>query len=317
MAELEWILEEVAEDARFPYRLTVWRGTRLVLALRTQDRWPGSAGHIFCLREEGRIWLPPTGELERVAVVAMERFGKRLSLVLDRSRKKRCDFLFLVKPYKEQEGSYEQIFWRTQEALRQRRPRSKLSTYVSPQLSILADSRERYGWSFPEENSRRKALAVGDYALEVEGELVAVVERKTLPNLLAEFGRMAVFHQQLAELGSYPARALVIEAAYADFFNLEKVRPYSPTFVAKAVAELQAFHPGLPVIFAGSRKLAREWVLRFFQAVRANLADDSHPAIRQALAVAAGEEGEEEGESAEPAPIARSRRKQKKGEDHA
>jgi len=83
------------------------------------------------------------------------------------------------------------------------------------------------------------------------------------------------------------------------------------------MAELQAFHPGLPVIFAGSHKLAREWVLRFFQAVRAHLADDSHPAIRQALAVAAGKEGEEEGETTEPAPIARSRRKRKKGEDHA
>ncbi|MCX5970574.1 MAG: hypothetical protein NTV14_03605 [Coprothermobacterota bacterium] len=317
MVELEWVLEEVAEDPRFPYRLTVRRGMRLVLALRTQDRWPGSSGHIFCLREEGRTWSTPTGELERVAVVAMERFGKRLSLVLNRPRKKRCDFLFLVKPYKEQDGSYEQIFWRTQEALRQRRPRSKLSTYVSPQLTILADSRERYGWSFPEESSKRKALAVGDYALEVDGELVAVVERKTLPNLLAEFGRMAVFHQQLAELGSYPAPALVIEAAYADLLSPAKVCPYTPTFAAKALAELQAFHPGLPMIFAGSRKLAREWVLRFFQAVRAHLADEPHPAIRQALAVAVGEEGEEEGETTEPAPIARSRRKQKKGEDHA
>ncbi|MGC8900817.1 MAG: hypothetical protein ACP5OF_05100 [bacterium] len=45
-------------------------------------------------------------EVERVPVVSLNRYGKRLAVVLDRAINKRCDFLFLTKRYKTQEGEY-------------------------------------------------------------------------------------------------------------------------------------------------------------------------------------------------------------------
>jgi hypothetical protein len=42
--------------------------------------------------------------------------------------------------------------------------------------------------------------------------------------------------------------------------------------VARVLAELVALHPGLPVVFAGNRKLANVWALRFFEAVASHRA---------------------------------------------
>lgn len=89
-----WILERCASQ-RFPYRLTIEHaGRRLVL--RVPDRWPGANRNVFCLREtehSGDV----LDEVERVPL-ALQRRGVRLSVVLDRPREKRCDFLFLKRP---------------------------------------------------------------------------------------------------------------------------------------------------------------------------------------------------------------------------
>lgn len=68
--------------------------------------------------------------------------------------------------------------------------------------------------------------------------MLAVVERKTLDNLLADCGTMTVLHQRLAELAAQNNQALVIEAPYADFLSPKKVHHYNPSFCAKAIAEL-------------------------------------------------------------------------------
>lgn len=120
----------------------------------------------------------------------------------------------------------------------------------------------------------RRPLPVGDYALlEGEGErLRAVVERKTLENLLTDIGAIRALHHGLAELAAQPRAALVIEAQYADFLDPKKTRAWPAAHVARVLAEIQALHAGLPVIFAGSRKLANQWTLRWFQAVAAGAA---------------------------------------------
>lgn len=264
--ETFFILERV-NDEKFPFRLTIRDEERTILALRVQDKWPGQKGNIFCLREEGRELEAPVEEVERVPVKSIKRFGKRLSIVLDRAKNKRCDFLFLKKKYKKKEGEYEQIFWRTQKALTERKTKFKLSTYHSGKLNIIIDSNEKYPWSFPNSVVEREKLPVGDYALKEKEGILAVVERKTFENLLAEFGRMAAFHQQLAELTTYEYSALVIEAAYMNFLNPKKQKHYSTSFAAKAIGEIHAMHPGLTVVFAGNRKLANEWTFRFFEAV--------------------------------------------------
>jgi hypothetical protein len=264
-----WVLERCANE-RFPYRLQVIRVQGPWLVLRVQDRWPAANRNIFCLRETE---APPDGEVveevERVPIVAFHRRGPRLSVVLDRKRYKRCDFLFLSKEYKNRPGeTYEQIFWVTQQSMRQRRPlaRPVLSRSVR-ELCIRIDSQERYPWRFPQAEVDRGPLRVGDYALMDGDRVVAVVERKTLDNLLADFGAMQVLHQQVAELTSHRYHALVVEAPYADFMNPRKVHHYSTAFCVRAIAELYALHPGLRVVFCANRKVANEWTRHYFAAI--------------------------------------------------
>jgi ERCC4-type nuclease len=277
-----YILESVNSE-KFPYRLTISQGEKILLALRVQDKWPGQKGNIFCLKEESQELEPPVEEIERVSVISLRRFGKRLALVLDRSRNKRCDFLFLTKKYKTREGEYEQIFWRTQQALKERKPRVKLTTYHTGKLNVIIDKNEKYAWRFPEGSIEKTKLPVGDYALKIDNGILAVVERKTFDNLLAEFGRMAVFHQQLGELSAYRYSALVIESNYSDFLNPAKLRFYNPSFAAKAIAELYALHPELTIVFAGNRKLANEWTYRFFDAINAHENDVPHEKVSEVI----------------------------------
>jgi len=282
MIDTYWILEKV-EDKRFPYRLTITQDKKTILCLRVQEKWPGTKGQIFCLSEEGRKWPQPGEEVERVPVVSLRRYGKRLAVVLDRSRNKRCDFLFLKKTYKTREGEYEQIFWRTQQALRERRPRVKLTLQGEESLQIIIDSGERYPWRFPGCNVETARLPVGDYALLENNDFLAIVERKTFDNMVAEFGRMSTFHQILGELEAYPHKALVIEAAYADFFKSGRLRYYSVAFAAKALGEIHAMHPELNIVFAGNRKLANEWTLKLFSAIKSHEEDTAPPIVAEAM----------------------------------
>ena len=269
MAPGTWILEKCASE-RFPYRLQILKGDKPWMVLRTQDRWPTAGRHIFCLREDE---LPAPGEvieeLERVGIVAFHERGRRISVVLDRKRYKRCDFLFLTKTYKSRPGqSYEQIFWLTQRSIEQHRPAYKLiSRQDNRESVVLIHSNERYPWRFPGTQTGRGSLPAGDYALVDGDRILAVVERKTLDNLLADFGMMPVLHQRMAKLATHDNHALVIEAPYADFLNARKVHHYSPSFCARAIAELYALHPKLRVVFCANRKVANEWARHYFAAV--------------------------------------------------
>jgi hypothetical protein len=102
----------------------------------------------------------------------------------------------------------------------------------------------------------------------MDGErVVAVVERKTFENLLADFGVMPALHQRLLELAGYEHHALVIEAPYEDFLTDKKVHDYTPAFCARAIAELYALHPRLRVVFCANRKTANEWTRNYFAAI--------------------------------------------------
>lgn len=276
-----WVLERV-DHPQFPFRLTIIKGQETLLALRVADRWPGSRGNIFCLRETGRDWPPPVAELERVPVVSLRRFGKRLSVVLDRSTRRRCDFLFLIKRYKQQEGEYEQIFWQTQKGLQERRPRARFTIYGQPELHIMVETHERYPWQFPGCKVERGHLPVGDYALLEQDEIAAVVERKTFDNMLKDLSDLRILHQRLGELEAYPQAAMVIEAEYADFLNPQKNKPLGTPYCTRALAETSVLHPRLILHFAGTRKLANEWTRAFFLAAAAQTQERPHPQVREA-----------------------------------
>ena len=49
--ERVWLLERIASE-RFPYRIRLLQGNKLLLALKVQSKWPGSGTQVFCLRDE-------------------------------------------------------------------------------------------------------------------------------------------------------------------------------------------------------------------------------------------------------------------------
>lgn len=252
--------------------------------MRVQEKWPGQKGHIFCIREKENILPDSKKIIEKVPVLNMERLGKRLVMVLDREIRKRCDFLFLKKKYKTKPGEYEQIFWRTEQGLKQNKPRVKLTTYHHDTLNIIIDSNEKYPWKFPKSNILRRKLPTGDYALIDNDEIIAIVERKTFENLLKEFSQMAFFHQHLVNLKSFKNPALVIEANYSDFLNIDKIgKYYTPSFFEKTIAELFAYHTNLTIVFAGNRKLANQWTYRYFEAIKSHNEDTPHFKIAEII----------------------------------
>jgi hypothetical protein len=271
---LYWHVERTMNQ-RFPFRITICDDDGIRLAVRAQDKWPGPQGNVFCLREpRGSAADEPLTPVERVPIVSVQRMGKRVSVVLDRKTRKRCDFLFLKRAYKNRPGEYEQIYFRTQVGLRAHKTRNRLQIRGGDGLSVAVDTQERYPWRFPDAEVRREPLAAGDYALYVSERLVAVVERKSHENLLGDLGAIQVFHQQLADLASYPRAAVVVEAQYADFLDAKRLQGrVSPRRLARALAELAALHPTVPLVYAGNRKLANQWVQAYFSAVAGSLAD--------------------------------------------
>jgi len=254
-----WVVERTTSQ-RFPYRVSVEQNGRVILAVRAQARWPGPGQQIFCLRERE---LDPDEALElveRVPIAQLTRVGRKLALVLDRPTRKRCELLVVEKPRRDGSGTYEQVFFRTESGIRAHRSRTRLELGPAPAaLSIVVDSGERYPWRFPEAVVERRKLEVGDYALLEGQRAVALVERKSYDNLLGEVGAIQALHQQLADLASRPPAA----------------------HLARVLAEIAALHPGLPVIYAGNRKLANLWTARFFGAVAARRAAGAAPLVRE------------------------------------
>lgn len=243
-------------------------GERVLLAVRAQSPWPGPGQQIFCVREgeeDPEEFLEP---VESVRVAHLARVGRKLTVVLDRPLKKRCEFLVVEKPRKDGSGSYEQIFFRTESGIRSHRSRTRVELRQTPSaITIVIDSAERYPWRFPGATVVRRKLAVGDYALLTGDAVSAVVERKSFDNLLGDFSSIQALHHLFADLGRLARGAVVVEAQYGDFLNEKRLAGrWPPSHMARVLAELAALHPKIPLIFAGSRKHANLWAERFFHA---------------------------------------------------
>jgi hypothetical protein len=275
-----WIVER-ASGGRLPYRLQIVdaRGTPY-LTLRAQDRWPAANRNIFCIREAPQAAPEMLTEVERVPIVALRRNGVRLTVILGRARYKRCDFLFVSRAARAGGPAVEQIFWQTHGSMTQHRTRiasGVLAKKADYTVKIASD--ERYPWTFPGSNVVRGILPAGDYALLQDGEAAAVVERKTLDNMLGDFGIMPVLHQRLLELSSYEHNAFVIEAPYEDFLNPAKLHHYSPVYCAKVIASLYARHPRVRIVFCSNRKAANLWTRNYFAAVAAQMTESDREPI--------------------------------------
>ncbi len=249
-------------DSRLPFliRLPLPDGA---LVLKARDTWPRTAG-VYCHRaEEG--WPVEPDIIERAPVRSCRRRGVAIDLVLDRPRENRSQLVFTRI-----QGGREGIFWQSARTTRQARPgirvpRRRASDLA--QLTILVDTRERYPYKFAHQQAvtERHALPVGDYGVAHDGQTVAVVERKSLHDLVHSLidGQLTY---ALAEMATIPRAAVAVEDRYSSLFKLEHTKP---GFVTELLAALTVRYPTVPIAFCETRPLAEEWTYRFLAAALA------------------------------------------------
>jgi hypothetical protein len=212
--------------------------------------------------------------VERVPVRSCVRRGAAIDLVLDRTREHRSQFVFT------RARGREMIFWQSARTTKQARPAVSLPTAraAGQVLEILVDSHERYAWKFEHQQATtsRRALPAGDYAVTIDGTVIASVERKSLSDLVSTLttGKLRYL---LADLAMLPRAALVVEDRWSAVFKLDRVRP---VVVAEGLAEAQVRFPNVPIVFCETRKLAQEWTYRFLGAAVAHHHQDEHGEAR-------------------------------------
>lgn len=235
------------------------------LVLKARDTWPRTA-KVYCHRADG--WPEQAEIVEEVPVRSCVRRGVAIDLVLDRPRENRSQLVFTRI-----QGGREGIFWQSPRTVRSARPGIRIPTRRAgdwPELPILVDTRERYPYRFSRQRATtaRRPLPAGDYGVELDGEVVAVVERKSLADLSHALVDGS-FAFAVAELATVERAAVVVEDAYAAVFRLTHVRP---GFVADLLARVQARYPSVPIVFCENRRLAEEWTFRFLGAALAEVA---------------------------------------------
>lgn len=253
-------------DSRLPYlvRLPLEDG----LVLKAREPWPATA-RVYCHRFE-EPWPDDAEIVDEAVVLVCRRRGPAIDLVLDRPRQARSQFVFT-----EVKGR-EAIFWQTQKTARAANPGGRIPrrrTLAEP-VTITVDTRERYPYRFAQQDAAtvRATVPAGDYAIHApDGRLLAAVERKSLDNLATTLsdGSLSFQLQRLAEL---PLAAVVVEARYSALFKLEHV---NGNWLADQVTRLQVRYPGIPIVFADTRRHAEDWTHRFLTTALADATEAS------------------------------------------
>jgi hypothetical protein len=244
--------------SRLPYLVRLPLGGGLVF--RTKGTWPRTAA-LYCYPVEIGEWPDEPDLVERVAVRSCERRGAAIDLVLDRARENRSQLVFTTA------RGREAVFWQSPRTRKQARPNVRVPTARAgglTDLEIIVDSREQYGYRFSDQQAHtvRRALPCGDYAVAVDGRIVAAVERKSLADLVSSL-TSGTLRYALAELASLPRAGVVVEERYSRVFALDYVRP---ALVADGLAEAQVRWPTVPIVFAETRSMAQEWTYRYLAA---------------------------------------------------
>ena len=127
-------------------------------------------------------------------------------------------------------------------------------------ITALVDIREQRPLDLAPLRTETKTLTTGDYS--VAGlEHVVAVERKSLADLVLCVGKERKrFEREVQRLLAYPVRAIVVESSWAD---LELGNWRSQVTPESAVGSVLGWiAQGLPVVMAGNRKRAEEYVVR-------------------------------------------------------
>ena len=248
-------------DSSLPYLLKLPIGGGLVF--RTKGTWPRTSA-LYCHPVAAAEWPDEPDIVERVPLRACARRGAAIDVVADRNREQRSQVVFTMA------RGRQMVFWQSPRTRKQSRPDVRLPSARAAgivELEILVDAHERYPFRFAGQQVRtaRRGLSCGDYAVAVDGRIVAAVERKTVADLVSSLtgGRL---RYALGELASLPRAAVVVEDRYSAIFALERIRP---ALVADGLAELQVRWPAVPLVFCDNRKLAEEWTYRYLAAASA------------------------------------------------
>lgn len=249
-------------DSTLPY--LVWLPvSEEGLVLRARDSWPRTS-KVFCFRG-GEEWHPGLEVVDDVAVLSCERRGVAIDLVLDRRQENRSQFVFTRL-----KDGREAIFWQSARTARKSRPGVRIPGRRASSLqglTITIDTRERYPYRFAAQQAEteRSALPVGDYGVIIDGSPIALVERKSIVDLVKGLsdGGLAF---QMAELACHPRAAVVVEDRYSAVFKHEYV---SGGVLADLLARVQVRYPNVPITFCDTRPLAEEWTFRFLGAALA------------------------------------------------
>jgi len=269
---------------RLPYLITIEGNHGNAMRLRTSGLWPPPTSSLYAIRDHADQIDDQLEDVEECRILDVHAVkgdkASTITVVLDRANRKRCNILIIKK------GGHEHVYFRTEASINA----SRGHLYAPPASKrvlgeVVVDTREKYAWKLDATNVAREALPAGDYALRHEERIVAVVERKSIKNMLANLNSLEAYHAHLAELATYPRAQLVIEATLADFGKKEKLHPMSPSRAQRALFDIQARHPNLQVIFAGNRKLAQAHVAGFFGAVSALLCQEEAPPVQEDLAL--------------------------------
>jgi hypothetical protein len=234
------------------------------LVLKARDSWPRTA-KVYCHRADDG-WPEQPQIIEQIPVRSCQRRGVAIDLVLDRPRENRSQLVFTRI-----QGGREGIFWQSARTTRQARPGIRVPRRRAAELAhltILIDTRERYPYRFAHQqaSTERRALPAGDYGIAHDGQIVAVVERKSLHDLVRRLidGQLTY---ALADMAALPRAAVVVEDRYSSLFKLEHTKP---GFVTELLAALTVRYPTVPIHFAETRPLAEEWTYRFLGAALAH-----------------------------------------------
>jgi hypothetical protein len=230
--------------------------------VKAKQTWPREK-KVYCHRAEG--WPEGAEIVERLEVRSCSRRGPAIDLVLTRARENRSQFVIA------QARGREMIFWQSPRTAKQARPAVRIPTARAhgQVLDIVVDTAEKYPYTFngQQASTTRRRLPAGDYAVLLDEQVVAAVERKTLEDLAGSLlsGKLTY---ALAELTALPRAALVVEDRYSRLFKLE----HTPgARVAEALAEAQARFPAVPIVFCETRPLAQEWTYRWLGACLSEL----------------------------------------------
>ena len=233
------------------------------LVLKARDSWPRTA-KVYCHRADDG-WPPEPELVEQVPIRSCQRRGVAIDLVLDRPRENRSQLVFTKI-----QGGREGIFWQSARTTRQARPGIRVPRRLAAgltELTIFIDTRERYPYKFTQQQAttQRQGLSTGDYAVQHDGKIVAVVERKSLADLVHRLidGQLTY---ALADLATIPHAAVVVEDRYSGLFKLQHTQP---GFVTEMLAALTVRYPSVPIHFAETRPLSEEWTYRFLGAALA------------------------------------------------